>query len=109
MKKNGRLVPNWIPNTIIISFFLLIHVFFSAKIIALNYRLSNVSNKYDTLKGLNQYYHVKFLEETSEASIMKKIKQMHLSLKTPSDWKIKTIELTNYKNKSNGKAEASTR
>ncbi|MCL5408725.1 MAG: hypothetical protein M1135_01700 [Candidatus Omnitrophica bacterium] len=110
MKKNGRLLPNWIPNTIIISFFLLIHVFFSSKNIALGYRLSNISNKYETLEGLNQYYNVEFLKETSEENIMEKLNKMHLALETPKDWKIKTIEINReHKNKSDGKAEAATR
>ncbi len=110
MKKNGRLLPNWVPNIIIISIFLLIHVFLSAKIIALSYKLSNISNKYETLKDLNQYYHVEFLKKTSEESIMKKMNKDNLALETPDNWRIKIIKVNPYnKNKSNGKAEAAVR
>jgi hypothetical protein len=110
MKKNGRLLPNWVPNIIIISFFLIMHAFLYSKVFALSYKLSNISNKYETLKGLNQYYHVEFLKETSEQNIMEKMHKMKLSLITPSDWKIETIKIKhNTKNKSNGRAEAAVR
>jgi hypothetical protein len=110
MKKRGRLLPNWIPNIMIISFVVFINVFFSCQIIAISYKLSKMSDTYQNLKSWGQYYHAQILKEISEENIREKAEKMGLALKIPESWKIQEINDNQYvTNQNNGKREESVR
>jgi len=105
------MLPDWVPNLLLASFFIFCYLVFSCKIITISYRISSLDKTYKQLKGWNQYYHTQILKEFSLDRVKSRVVKADPLLEIPGDWRVIEVEEPKTCGKGNdgNRAEAATR